>query len=100
MIKEKLICNLCSREVPILTEHHLVPKSRGGVETASICVDCHKQIHALFENKTLEKELNTIDALLTNENFQKYIEWVSKRPAGVIHKAKKSKNSRRRGRRG
>ena len=40
-------CELCNREVSQLTEHHLVPKERGGKDfpTANLCITCHKQIH-------------------------------------------------------
>ncbi|MBM6861321.1 HNH endonuclease, partial [Clostridium saudiense] len=43
------ICELCKRVgVPKITEHHLVPKERGGKDkpTVCLCEDCHRQIHA------------------------------------------------------
>lgn len=97
---ELLECELCKRDVPSLSEHHLVPKSRGGKETVSICKDCHRQIHALFENKSLEQQLNTVELLLADENFAKYIKWIENKPYGVARKAKRSKDTRNRGRRG
>lgn len=101
MNEEKLYCTLlCKREVPELTEHHLVPKSRGGKETVSICRDCHRQIHALFENKILENDLNTIELLIANEEFARYLKWVAKKPFGAVKKARRSKETRSRGRRG
>lgn len=99
-MSEGLLCPLCEREVSVLTDHHIVPKSRGGVELVAICVDCHKQVHALFDNKTLETQLNTVESLLANEQFLKYLKWVRKRPDGVIHKAKRSRGTKMRGRRG
>ena len=99
-MNEEVSCPLCNRKIEILTDHHVVPKSRGGSELVSICKDCHKQVHALFDNKTLEESLNTVEALLANEQFSKYIKWVIKRPSGIIHKAKRSKETKKRGRRG
>jgi len=99
-MNDELVCPLCQRKVLILTDHHVIPKSRGGKKLIGICADCHKQVHALFDNKTLEEELNTADALLSNEQFSKYISWISKRPVGVINKAKRSKDTKKRGRRG
>lgn len=93
-------CPLCERNVPFLTEHHLIPKSRGGKELLSICRDCHRQIHALFDNKLLEQELHEYELLIENEKFVKYLKWVKKRPFGCVHKAKRAKESRNRGRRG
>jgi hypothetical protein len=95
-----LRCPLCEREVSVLTDHHIIPKSRGGTELVAVCVDCHRQIHALFDNKTLETEFNTVESLLANEQFCKYLKWVRKRPSGVVHKAKRSRETKRRGRRG
>ena len=94
------ICILCQREVPFLTDHHIIPKSRGGKDLVAICRDCHRQLHALFENKTLETELNTVEAIVSNEGFAKYLKWVDKRPFGAVHKAKRARDSKRRGRRG
>lgn len=99
-MSENLCCPLCKREVEEFTDHHVIPKSRGGIDLVSVCKDCHKQLHALFDNKTLEEELNTIELLLSNEQFCRYIRWVNKRPAGIIHKAKRSRKTKKRGRRG
>lgn len=93
-----LVCLLCEREVPELTEHHLIPRSRGGVETTPICRDCHRQIHALFSNKVLETEMNSYEAIIADERFAKYVKWVRKRPFGTVQKAKRAKENRSRGR--
>ena len=95
-----MICVLCEREVPELTDHHVVPKSRGGKELVSICKDCHRQLHALYDNKMLEEVLNTVEAILAEEKFKKYAKWVKRRPFGAVHKAKRANDSRERGRRG
>lgn len=99
-MNEELFCPLCKREVTSLTDHHIVPKSRGGTQLVGICKDCHRQIHALFDNKTLEQELNSVESLLANDQFAKYVKWVGKRPDGVVHKAKRSRDTKKRGRRG
>ncbi len=99
MTKLKL-CILCQRNVPYLTNHHIIPKNRGGTKLVAICRDCHRQIHALFENKTLEVKLNTVETIMANEQFIKYLTWIEKRPFGSIHRTRRSKDSRKRGRRG
>jgi len=91
-------CALCERDVPFLTDHHVIPKSRGGKELIAICRDCHRQLHALFDNKTLERQFNNIKAIMEDDNFCKYLKWVRKRPFGVVHKAKRAR-ARERGRR-
>ena len=67
-------CELCNREVSQLTEHHLVPKERGGKDfpTANLCITCHKQIHALYTNRELAARLFTIDRLSNDEKIKPY----------------------------
>lgn len=89
------VCPLCEREVPTVSDHHLVPKSRGGRETEAICLDCHGMIHTLFDNKQLERELNTVEALQAEPRFSKYLKWVSKRSAGRRHKARRPYRAKR-----
>ena len=40
MNKETHICDLCERKVPRITEHHLIPREKGGRfdETIWLCV--------------------------------------------------------------
>jgi hypothetical protein len=100
---EILACPLCGRPVPspdLLSDHHLVPRSRGGKETEAICVDCHKQIHAMYGNKRLEEELNSVEALLADPKFAKFAVWIARRPFGSMAKARRARDSRRRGRSG
>jgi hypothetical protein len=78
--KEPNVCPLCNREVGELSDHHLVPKSRGGRQTEPICVSCHRMIHVLYDNKTLAKELASVAALIAEPKFAKYLAWIGKRP--------------------
>ncbi|MEC4891493.1 MAG: HNH endonuclease [Oscillatoria sp. PMC 1051.18] len=67
-----------------LTVHHLVPKQsvkRKQADvgpTADICSACHRQIHALFDNKYLAKNLNTIEKLESEPQMQKFLSWIRK----------------------
>ncbi|MBW4513284.1 MAG: HNH endonuclease [Scytonematopsis contorta HA4267-MV1] len=77
-------CELCEREMDKLTVHHLVPKQevkRKNVEsglTVDICSACHRQIHALFDNKRLAKKLNTIEKLKDEPKMQSFLSWLRK----------------------
>jgi hypothetical protein len=44
-------CPLCELPNYRPTDHHLVPRSRGGKVTATLCADCHRAIHVVFTNK-------------------------------------------------
>lgn len=93
-------CPLCERDGVKMSDHHLVPKSRGGRLTEAICNACHRQIHALYDNKMLEHELNTVEALFAEPRFQTFLAWIRKQPAGRKFRTKRSHGTKRRGRRG
>jgi hypothetical protein len=91
-------CPLCKRPNYHPTDHHLVPKSRGGEDTETLCRDCHKAIHATFSNKELERAYNTVEALMAHEGFAKQVRFISKQDGRV--NIKLAKNQQRRGRNG
>ncbi len=76
-------CKLCNRKILIgnESEHHLVPKSRGGSHgsTAILHEICHKQIHALFNARELAILYNDINSLKDHKDVKRFIEWVSKK---------------------
>jgi len=87
-----MICELCGREIPngYESEHHLVPKSRGGnhSETAIFHEVCHKQIHALFNEHELAVLYNTVSKLRNHRDVKRFVKWVSKRPVEFNSKTK------------
>ena len=91
------ICPICLHEyLPReMSKHHLVPKSRKGKETVLLCRNCHRQIHALYTEKELERSFGTLEELLAAEKLQPWIGWARKRkPSGRV----KTKTSKRKGR--
>ena len=59
----KIYCPLCDREIPLdvpKSLHHLIPKSKGGKGGPTVLLHhiCHKQIHLLFKENELAKNLN------------------------------------------
>lgn len=94
---QPLLCPICERPNYHPSDHHMIPKSRGGKVTETICRDCHKAIHATFTNKELEAKYHKVDVLLAHEEFAKMIKFIAKQdPAGKV-KIKKSKDRLRRG---
>lgn len=88
------ICVMCDREVKVLTRHHLVPRSRGGSkkEVILVCLSCKDMLHRLFNNKELERELNTLDKIMKDSAVQKYIRWIKKQKREHVNmKLKKKK---------
>lgn len=68
-------CALCGRRVGTLTRHHLKPREHGGVETALFCAGCHRQVHALFTNRTLAEELDSLEKLKADPAICRYVAW-------------------------
>lgn len=93
-------CPLCTRPNFFPSDHHMVPKSRGGRSTQTICRDCHKAVHSLFSNKQLEKVYHTVDALLAHEGFAKMMAFLQKQDPRAKQTFAKSNDTRRRGRSG
>ena len=75
-------CALCQRAVPrtLMTLHHLVPRERGGKaeHRTPLCRPCHKQLHATFSNKELERGLDSIEALRGSPSLQPFLKWIRK----------------------
>jgi len=84
-------CALCGSERSI-TFHHLIPRSchrnkwfkknfdktdmkARGID---ICRRCHSFIHRKFSEKSLGRELNTLDKILENETMTAYLKWARK----------------------
>jgi len=91
-------CPLCARPNRAPSDHHLVPKTRGGKVTETVCQDCHTAIHMTFSNKELERDLSTVEALLAHAHFQKLITFISKQDGKV--KTRLNRTQRTRGRNG
>jgi hypothetical protein len=93
-------CPLCGRPNHHPSDHHLVPRSRGGKVTTHCCRDCHDAMHSLFSNKELERDYSSVEALMAHEGFARMVAHIAKQnPLGRV-RFKVAKNQRRRGRNG
>jgi len=83
-------CALCGRSVP-LTFHHLIPRKmhrrphfrkRYSRQTLNagidICGRCHTGLHRLYDEMTLARQLNTLDALREDDAVGRHIDWVAR----------------------
>ncbi len=89
-------CALCKRESLRFTSHHLVPRSRGGKfgPQVKLCPTCHRQLHAMFSESTLAKELNSIEALRANPEFSDYLRWARRQKGPTSFRVRRAKNRR------
>lgn len=95
-------CPLCKRDNYFPSDHHLIPKCRGGMaqNTVCICQACHSAIHALFSNKQLEAEFNSVESLLGHNKFAKTVKFISKQDPQTKIKTVRSKEQQGRHRNG
>ena len=71
-------CFLCARALGRRIEwHHPVPKSRGGRETVPVHAICHRAIHAAIDNKALERDFATADALRGHPEIARFLAWIA-----------------------
>ncbi len=89
-------CGLCDRAVQRLTRHHLIPRTRHKNKrnkktfdrrevhrTVGLCSPCHRHIHTVLDNKELEREYNTLEALKAHPNVEGFVEWIRRKPHGT-----------------
>lgn len=87
-------CPLCERPNFHPSDHHLVPKSRGGKVTETICTDCHRAIHATFTNQELERNYHTPESLLDHPDLGRLIKFISKQDPGGRVRTERSRRTR------
>jgi len=65
--------------------HHLVPRSQAKkgqtIPTVNLCSACHRQLHAMFSNRQLARELASLESLKHEPAMQKFLRWVRKQDA-------------------
>lgn len=90
-------CELCQREVRRLTKHHLIPVARHGnkknkklfdrqevhARVAWLCRPCHSFVHRVLDEKTLEREYNTLEKIAAQPEIAKFTAWLRQRPDGT-----------------
>ena len=86
---DEQVCATCGCSGP-LTLHHLIPQVKchnkykevkdDPKNHIMICRPCHDQIHALWTENQLRDCYNTLEKLLTDPRFKKFVEWKKKHP--------------------
>ena len=97
-IQGTVVCPLCDRPIPPSQRdaHHLVPKSRGGVQTAWLHRICHRQIHALLTETELARAYHRVQALRQHPELAKFLGWVRSKPDDFFERTRKSQRLRSR----
>lgn len=97
------VCELCGREGVVLTRHHLIPRRthrlkriRRAFDRAEregailhVCRPCHKQIHVLFDEKSLARDYRSREALLADPEMARFVAWIADKPPGFVPRARR-----------
>ena len=65
---------------PSVDRHHLVPKTAGGRVTVWMHRICHRQIHAVLDERSLALAYNDAAALRAHPDIARFVRWVQKKP--------------------
>ncbi|HEX8234866.1 MAG TPA: hypothetical protein VF600_02830 [Abditibacteriaceae bacterium] len=99
------VCELCGRLMPQLPRHHLIPRTRHRKKRAQrtferadmkeriamLCRPCHRNVHAVLDNKELESNYNTLETLAANPAIRKFTEWIKNKPPGTTVPVRRQK---------
>lgn len=102
ILENPTICSCCLRECLKMTKHHLIPRTRHKNKktrkdfnhadlhaTIDLCSPCHRQIHAVFSEKELERHYHTIEVIRSNPEIIKFFTWIKNKPPDFQTSTKK-----------
>jgi hypothetical protein len=71
----------------------LVPLSQGGKGEHTVIMHkiCHSKIHSLFNEKDLARSYPDVNKILENEDIQKFVSWIKKKPLDFYDGSLKAK---------
>lgn len=52
--------------------------------TVDLCAACHRTLHRFYTNRTLARELSSLEALRADPDIQRYLDWVRRQPDRAI----------------
>lgn len=97
-------CPICNRESGgAMQDHHLKPVTyrtrtkevHNPENLVRIHKICHQKIHATFNEDELLRYYHTTERLLEHEEMQKFVKWVSKKPAEFYDKNDDTKHRKK-----
>jgi glutaredoxin-related protein len=72
--------------------HHVIPKSKSGKTTIQTCETCENFIHQTWSHNQLRDTYNSVEVILSDEGFQKFLKWRRKQPAETLFKSSRAKH--------
>jgi hypothetical protein len=76
-------CAFCGRLVST-NGHHVVPRCKGGTQIVPTCRSCEDFIHKTWSHNELRDTFNTIEGILADARFQRFLKWLHKQQGGAV----------------
>ena len=71
--------------------HHVIPKAKCGTVVVPTCETCESYIHKTWTHNELRDTFNTVESIVSNEGFQKFLKWRRKQPSTTLFKSSPGK---------
>ena len=84
-------CVFCKRKVPT-RGHHVVPRCKGGRETAPACHSCEDFIHKTWSHNELRDTFNTVEKIQSDPRFQKFLRWLYKQQPNAFFRTRRNRS--------
>jgi len=84
-------CAFCKRTgAPKMHQHHVIPRCKQGKEMVPTCGACGSFIHATWSHNELRDEYNTVERIVSDERFKKFLAWLVKQHPTAHFKTRRS----------
>lgn len=83
-------CAFCNRVVPT-RGHHVVPRCKGGKEVVPTCHSCEDFIQHTWTHNELRDEFNTVEKILADARFQKFLRWLHKQQETAFFRSERNR---------
>ena len=84
-------CVFCKRQVPT-RGHHVVPRFKGGTEIVAKCHSCEDFIHKTWSHNELRDTFNTVESILADSRFQKFLKWLYKQHETAVLRSQRGRS--------
>ena len=83
-------CIFCRRHVKT-RGHHVVPRCKGGTATVPTCQTCEDFIHKTWTHNQLRDSVNSVEKILADPRFQKFLAWLHKQQNTAFFRSERSR---------
>lgn len=83
-------CEFCGM-ITFTRGHHVIPRSKGGKEVIPTCETCESFIHKTWSHNQLRDTYNSLESILADEGFQKFLKWRRKQSPVTLFKSNPGK---------